>query len=93
MCGRTTHHTAPGLFQNDYAREAIPWTFTEFQDNRACLDVMEGKPGLFAVLNEVILLLCPYGFLIMIISGPSILRLLMGLLKSGLLWQDMFNSA
>ena len=39
--------------QEEYEREAIPWTFTEFVDNRPCLDVLEGNPGVFVILNEV----------------------------------------
>ena len=34
-------------------REAIPWNFTEFVDNRACVDLLECTPGLFSLLNEV----------------------------------------
>ena len=39
--------------QEEYIREAIPWNFTEFVDNRPCLDLLECNPGLFALLNEV----------------------------------------
>ncbi|KAI0230682.1 Unconventional myosin-XIX [Lamellibrachia satsuma] len=38
--------------QEEYIREAIPWNFTEFVDNRPCLDLLECSPGLFALLNE-----------------------------------------
>ncbi len=37
----------------DYEREAISWDCTEFTDNRPCLDLIEGNPGIFVLLNEV----------------------------------------
>lgn len=39
--------------QDDYRNEAISWTVTNFVDNQPCLDLLEGKPGIFAILNEV----------------------------------------
>ena len=39
-------------------REAIPWNFTEFVDNRACVDLLECTPGLFSLLNEVRIITC-----------------------------------
>ena len=39
--------------QADYAREAIPWTVTDFVDNQPCVDLLQANPGVFAILNEV----------------------------------------
>lgn len=33
--------------------EAIGWNMADFTDNRPCLDLLEGSPGIFALLNEV----------------------------------------
>lgn len=33
-------------------REQINWTFIDFTDNQACIDVIEGKMGVLALLDE-----------------------------------------
>jgi myosin-5 len=33
-------------------REQINWTFIEFADNQACIDVIEGKMGILTLLDE-----------------------------------------
>ncbi|CAH1800967.1 unnamed protein product, partial [Owenia fusiformis] len=38
--------------QMEYENEAISWSFTEFIDNTACLQLLEGTPGLFSLFNE-----------------------------------------
>ncbi|KAG8894293.1 Myosin type-2 heavy chain 1, partial [Tulasnella sp. 403] len=40
------------LEQEEYVREQINWTFIEFSDNQACIDVIEGKLGVLALLDE-----------------------------------------
>lgn len=39
--------------QAEYVEEAIGWNMADFTDNRPCLDLLEGSPGIFALLNEV----------------------------------------
>lgn len=38
--------------QEEYVREQINWTFIEFADNQACIDVIEGKMGILTLLDE-----------------------------------------
>ncbi len=45
--------TVSSTFQADYASEAVAWEHTEFTDNRPCLDLLDGNPGVFSLLNEV----------------------------------------
>lgn len=33
-------------------REQISWKFIEFADNQACIDIIEGKMGVLALLDE-----------------------------------------
>ncbi|PCH38788.1 myosin 5 [Wolfiporia cocos MD-104 SS10] len=40
------------LEQEEYVREKINWTFIEFSDNQPCIDVVEGKLGVMALLDE-----------------------------------------
>jgi myosin-5 len=40
------------LEQDEYMREQINWTFIEFADNQACIDVIEGKMGILTLLDE-----------------------------------------
>ncbi|TFK55318.1 hypothetical protein OE88DRAFT_1694770 [Heliocybe sulcata] len=40
------------LEQDEYVREEISWTFIDFQDNQLCIDVIEGKLGVLALLDE-----------------------------------------
>lgn len=38
--------------QEEYVREQINWTFIDFTDNQACIDVIEGKMGVLTLLDE-----------------------------------------
>ena len=40
------------LEQEEYVREEINWTFIEFSDNQPCIDVIESKLGVLALLDE-----------------------------------------
>ncbi|OXG51031.1 hypothetical protein C355_02471 [Cryptococcus neoformans Th84] len=40
------------LEQEEYVREQISWKFIEFADNQACIDIIEGKMGVLALLDE-----------------------------------------
>ncbi|KAI8866136.1 hypothetical protein GQ42DRAFT_151142 [Ramicandelaber brevisporus] len=41
------------LEQEEYAREQISnWTFIEFNDNQPCIDMIEGRLGILALLDE-----------------------------------------
>ncbi|KAG8929390.1 Myosin type-2 heavy chain 1 [Tulasnella sp. 418] len=40
------------LEQEEYVREQINWTFIEFTDNQPCIDIIEGKLGVLALLDE-----------------------------------------
>jgi myosin-5 len=40
------------LEQEEYVKEAINWTFIDFSDNQPCIDVIEGKLGILALLDE-----------------------------------------
>ncbi|KAI0050026.1 myosin 5 [Auriscalpium vulgare] len=40
------------LEQEEYVKEQINWTFIEFSDNQLCIDVIEGKLGVLALLDE-----------------------------------------
>jgi myosin-5 len=40
------------LEQEEYIKEAINWTFIDFSDNQPCIDVIEGKLGVLALLDE-----------------------------------------
>ncbi|KAK5082943.1 Myosin type-2 heavy chain 1 [Lithohypha guttulata] len=40
------------LEQEEYIREQIDWTFIDFSDNQPCIDLIEGKLGILALLDE-----------------------------------------
>ena len=40
------------LEQEEYMREEIDWTFIDFSDNQPCIDLIEGKLGILALLDE-----------------------------------------
>ena len=40
------------LEQEEYVREEINWTFIDFSDNQPCIDVIEGRLGVLALLDE-----------------------------------------
>ncbi|KAJ7671587.1 P-loop containing nucleoside triphosphate hydrolase protein [Mycena polygramma] len=40
------------LAQEDYVKEKISWTFIDFDDNQPAIDLMEGKLGILAILDE-----------------------------------------
>ncbi|KAI9826872.1 MAG: Myosin type-2 heavy chain 1 [Thelocarpon impressellum] len=40
------------LEQEEYLREEIDWTFIDFSDNQPCIDLIEGKLGVLALLDE-----------------------------------------
>ncbi|KAF2142904.1 uncharacterized protein K452DRAFT_297422 [Aplosporella prunicola CBS 121167] len=40
------------LEQEEYLREQINWTFIDFSDNQPCIDLIEGKLGVLALLDE-----------------------------------------
>jgi myosin V len=40
------------LEQEEYVKEEINWKFIEFSDNQPCIDVIEGKLGVLALLDE-----------------------------------------
>jgi myosin-5 len=40
------------LEQEEYVREQIDWTFINFSDNQPCIDLIEGKLGVLALLDE-----------------------------------------
>lgn len=40
------------LEQEEYVKEEINWTFIDFSDNQPCIDVIESKLGVLALLDE-----------------------------------------
>lgn len=40
------------LEQEEYVKEEIDWTFIEFSDNKPCIEIIEGKLGILALLDE-----------------------------------------
>ncbi|KAK5694357.1 Myosin type-2 heavy chain 1 [Elasticomyces elasticus] len=40
------------LEQEEYMREEIQWEFIDFSDNQPCIDLIEGKLGVLALLDE-----------------------------------------
>lgn len=40
------------LEQEEYLREQIDWKFIDFSDNQPCIDMIEGKLGILALLDE-----------------------------------------
>ncbi|XP_067650513.1 unconventional myosin-XIX-like isoform X2 [Haliotis asinina] len=45
-----------GDLQTEYEAERIPWQHIDYDDNQVCLDVLEGRAGVFGVLNEEVYL-------------------------------------
>ncbi|KAJ1676126.1 Myosin type-2 heavy chain 1, partial [Spiromyces aspiralis] len=42
------------LEQEEYAREGLSnWTFVDFHDNKPCIELIEGKPGILNMLDDV----------------------------------------
>jgi myosin heavy subunit len=39
--------------QNLYASEGVDWTYITFNDNRPCLELLEGGPGTVGILNTL----------------------------------------
>lgn len=39
--------------QDEYVSEGLQWSFVKYQDNQSCLDLIEGSPSIFSLLNEV----------------------------------------
>ena len=40
------------LEQEEYVREKIQWSFIDFNDNKPCLELIEGKLGILSLLDE-----------------------------------------
>lgn len=40
------------LEQEEYMREKITWSFIDFEDNQPCIDLIEDKLGILALLDE-----------------------------------------
>ncbi len=40
------------LEQQEYAKEAIEWSFIDFHDNQPCIDLIEGRLGICDLLDE-----------------------------------------
>ncbi|XP_008330610.1 unconventional myosin-XIX isoform X1 [Cynoglossus semilaevis] len=38
--------------QDEYVSEGLQWSFVKYQDNQSCLDLIEGSPSIFSLLNE-----------------------------------------
>ncbi|XP_013379051.1 unconventional myosin-XIX-like [Lingula anatina] len=38
--------------QAEYVKEALPWTHTDFVDNRPCVELLDGSLGIFSLLIE-----------------------------------------
>ena len=41
------------ILQREYEEERISWKLMKYTDNQPCLDVLEGQPSVFGLLNEV----------------------------------------
>lgn len=39
--------------QDEYVAEKINWSFIEFSDNQACIDIIENRVGIISLLDEV----------------------------------------
>ena len=52
-CSSSSTSLSSSLEQDEYESQGIQWSFIDFPDNQACLDLIEGKPvGLLALLDE-----------------------------------------
>lgn len=72
--------------QKEYAKEQIKWTYVEFKDNQAVLDVIEGKPGgILSLLDEECML--PKG------SDEGFVSKLWDNIKSDILTKNKFSEA
>jgi len=72
--------------QKEYAKEQIKWTYVEFKDNQAVLDVIEGKPsGILNLLDEECML--PKG------TDGGFVSKLWDNIKSEILIKDKFNTS
>ncbi|ORZ30724.1 P-loop containing nucleoside triphosphate hydrolase protein [Catenaria anguillulae PL171] len=40
------------LEQDEYVKEQIQWSFIDFNDNQPCIELIEGKLGILAILDE-----------------------------------------
>jgi len=40
------------LEQEEYTKEEIDWDFIDFQDNQPCIDLIEHRTGVIALLDE-----------------------------------------
>ena len=40
------------LEQDEYVKEEIEWSFINFYDNQACIDLIEAKLGILDLLDE-----------------------------------------
>jgi myosin heavy subunit len=43
------------MLQKEYEEECIDWQHLTYNDNQPCLDILEGQPSVFGLLNEVML--------------------------------------
>jgi len=41
------------LEQELYAREEIKWSYIDYADNQPCIDLIEGRMGIYSLLDEV----------------------------------------
>ena len=72
--------------QKEYAKEQIKWTYVEFKDNQAVLDVIESKPGgILSLLDEECML--PKG------SDEGFVSKLWENIKSEILMKNKFSEA
>eukprot|EP00743_Colponemidia_sp_Colp-15_P006424 GILK01006914.1.p1 GENE.GILK01006914.1~~GILK01006914.1.p1 ORF type:complete len:1308 (-),score=307.14 GILK01006914.1:165-4088(-) len=60
LCINWANEKLQGLFnrcvlqavQDEYQEEGVDWSFVDFSDNSECIDLLEGKVGVVALLNE-----------------------------------------
>lgn len=46
------------LEQELYAREEIKWSYIDYADNQPCIDLIEGRMGIYSLLDEVFFFGC-----------------------------------
>lgn len=66
------------LEQEEYMREEIPWTLIDFYDNQPCINLIEAKMGVLALLDEE----CKVG----VLRYPIKIHTRSGLRSLGLTW-------